>query len=160
MLPVDIPPDSVIRAEYTSPALDDCPKKTMHANMFVKISPTHGTPALLARPMNLGAFPFLDMKRRMRDATYRELLPAEITLITIKELMRCAAGRMPASVKAIVKGELAVFESALNNDLSLYGMRIPMKKMVPVDLLGRFENNLVCSTHQYRRPEYAKTLVV
>lgn len=83
--------------------------------------------------MNLGALPFLDMKSRTRDATYRELLPAETTLITIKALIRCAAGRMPASVRAMVKGELAVFEVAPSNDLSLYGMRIPIKKMVPAD---------------------------
>jgi hypothetical protein len=111
----------------------------MQAKMLVNRSPTHGTPALLARPINLGALPFLDMKRRMRDATYRELLPADITLITIKALIRCAAGRIPASVRAMVKGELAVLEVAPSNDLSLYGMRIPMKKIVPGDRLDRLD---------------------
>lgn len=109
----------MIKAEYTAPALDDCPRKTMQAKIFVTMSPTHGTPALLACPINLGALPLRDMKRRIRDATYRELLPAEMTLITIKALIRCAAGRIPASVSAIVKGELAVLEFAPSKDLSL-----------------------------------------
>lgn len=41
----------------------------MHANILLKISPTQGTPALFARPMNLGALPLRDMKRRVREAT-------------------------------------------------------------------------------------------
>lgn len=103
----------------------------MHAKTFVKISPTHGTPALLTRPMSLGALPFRDMKRRVLEATYNELFPAEITLMTISALMRCAAGRMPASASAIVKGELAVLDDEPRSRLSLDGIKIPMKKIVP-----------------------------
>jgi len=51
--------------------------------------------------------------------------------MTIRALMRCAAGKMPASARAIVKGELAVFEVSPSSLSSLYGMRIPMKKIVP-----------------------------
>lgn len=103
----------------------------MQAKMFVKIRPTQGTPARLARPMNFGALPLRDMNKSVLDATYRELFPAEMTLITIRALMRCAAGRIPASCRAIVRGELAVFEVDPSSLWSLYGMRIPMKKMVP-----------------------------
>jgi hypothetical protein len=46
-------------------------------------------------------------------------------------LIKCAAGRIPASARAIVNGELAVFEVSPRSLLSLYGMRIPMKNMVP-----------------------------
>jgi hypothetical protein len=58
-------------------------------------------------------------------------LPAEITLITMSALIKCAAGRIPASARAIVNGELAVFEVSPRSLLSLYGMRIPIKNMVP-----------------------------
>ena len=78
--------------------------------MLVNIKPTHGTPARFVRPMNLGALPLRAMKSSVLDATYSELLPADITLITISALMRCAAGRIPASVNDIVRGELAVLE--------------------------------------------------
>jgi hypothetical protein len=54
-----------------------------------------------------------------------------MTLITIRALIRCAAGRIPASVKAIVKGELAVFEFDPRSCLSFHGMRMPMKNIVP-----------------------------
>lgn len=60
----------------------------MQAKTLVRIRPTQGTPARFARPMNLGAFPFRDMNKSVRDATYSELFPAEITLITIRALMR------------------------------------------------------------------------
>lgn len=60
----------------------------MQANTFVKIRPTHGTPSLLVRPMNFGAFLLRDMYRRVLDATYRELFPAEMTLITINALIK------------------------------------------------------------------------
>lgn len=39
---------------------------------------------------------------------------------------------MPASVSAIVRGELAVVEFELSNRLSSYGIKMPMKKIVPV----------------------------
>ena len=55
-----------------------------------------------------------------------------MTLITIKALMRCAAGRMPASCREMVRGELAVLEVDPSNLGSLYGIRMPMKNMVPV----------------------------
>jgi hypothetical protein len=51
----------------------------------------------------------------VREATYKDPFPAEMTLITIKALIRCAAGGMPASVSAIVKGELAALEVALRS---------------------------------------------
>jgi hypothetical protein len=71
------------------------------------------------------------MNRSVRDATYSELFPAEMTLITIRALIRWAAGRIPASCKAIVRGELAVLEVDPSSLWSLDGIRIPMKKMVP-----------------------------
>lgn len=54
-----------------------------------------------------------------------------MTLMTIRALIRCAAGRIPASCKAMVRGELAVFEVDPSNLWSLDGIRMPMKKMVP-----------------------------
>jgi hypothetical protein len=71
------------------------------------------------------------MNKRVRDATYRELLPAEMTLITMRALIRWAAGRIPASCNEIVNGELAVFEEDPKSLLSFHGMRIPMKNIVP-----------------------------
>lgn len=65
----DVPPDRVMSASKTCPALEDCPRKTMQAKILVKINPTQGTPALLARPMNRGALPLRDMKRSVREAT-------------------------------------------------------------------------------------------
>lgn len=55
-----------------------------------------------------------------------------MTLITIRALIRWAAGRIPASERAMVKGELAVVELELSNRLSSYGIKMPMKKIVPV----------------------------
>lgn len=66
---MSVPPERVINASKTFPALDDWPRNTIQAKTLVKISPTQGTPALFARPMNLGALPFLDMKRSVREAT-------------------------------------------------------------------------------------------
>jgi hypothetical protein len=54
-----------------------------------------------------------------------------MTLITIRALIRCAAGRIPASCKAIVRGELAVLDVDPSSLWSLYGIRMPMKNMVP-----------------------------
>lgn len=54
-----------------------------------------------------------------------------MTLITMRALMRWAAGRIPASSSEIVNGELAVFDDVPNNLLSFHGMSIPMKKIVP-----------------------------
>jgi hypothetical protein len=107
----------------------------MHAKTLVNTSPTHGTPRRFVRPMNFGAFPLRAIKSTVLDATYRELFPAEMTLITIKALMRWAAGRIPASSSDIVKGELAVFEVEPNSLSSFHGMSIPMKNMVPSDRL-------------------------
>lgn len=61
-------------------------------------------------PRNHGALPERAMARIVRDATYSELLPAKMTETTMRPLIRCAAGRIPASVSAIVSGELAVLE--------------------------------------------------
>lgn len=130
----DIPPDSVMSASKTCPALEDCPRNTIQAKILVKISPTQGTPALFARPMNFGALLLRDMKRSVREATYKELFPAEITLMTIRALIRCAAGRIPASAREMVKGELAVVEVEPRSRLSVYGRRMPMKKIVPVSV--------------------------
>lgn len=104
----------------------------MHANRFEHISATQGTPALLVLPINCGALPVRDMNNRVRDATYNDPFPAEITLITISALIKCAAGRMPALVRAIVKGELAACEESPKRLGSLYGSRIPMKNIVPM----------------------------
>jgi hypothetical protein len=41
----------------------------MQANTLVNIKPAHGTPSLLVRPMNFGAFLFRDMYNSVRDAT-------------------------------------------------------------------------------------------
>ena len=60
----------------------------MHAKRFEKIRATQGTPALLVRPRKAGAFPERAMCRMVRDETYSELLPAEITDITIKPLIK------------------------------------------------------------------------
>jgi len=65
----NVPPERVINASKTFPALDDWPRNTMQAKMLVNISPTHGTPALFARPINLGALPLRDMKSSVREAT-------------------------------------------------------------------------------------------
>jgi hypothetical protein len=54
-----------------------------------------------------------------------------MTLITMRALMRWAAGRIPASCNEIVNGELAVFEEDPKSLLSFHGMRIPMKNIVP-----------------------------
>ena len=152
----NIPPERVIKAEYTRPALEDCPKNTMQAKIFVVIRPTHGTPSLFVRPMNFGAFPLRDMKSSVLDATYSELFPAEMTLITIRALIRWAAGRIPASCKEIVKGELAVFEDDPSNLSSFHGMRIPMKNIVPELKLAVVWFHFAVCTHQRRKSRYAK----
>lgn len=128
----NVPPDVVIRAEYIFPALEERERKTMQENRLEQIIPTHGTPILLVRPIKRGALPFRDMNINVRDATYSEPFPAEMTLMTIRALIKCAAGRIPASVRAIVKGELAVLADEPRSLLSLYGMRIPMKNIVPM----------------------------
>lgn len=104
----------------------------MHANRFEQINATHGTPAAFVRPMNLGALPLRDMNSIVREATYNDPFPADITLITIRALIKCAAGRIPALVSAMVKGELAAFEESPKRWGSLYGSRIPIKNMVPI----------------------------
>ena len=104
----------------------------MHANRFEQINATHGTPAAFVRPINLGALPLRDMNSIVRDATYKDPFPADMTLITISALIKCAAGIMPALVSAMVKGELAAFEESPKRWGSLYGSRIPMKNMVPM----------------------------
>jgi hypothetical protein len=109
-LSVYLPPDRVIRAEYTTPALADTSRNERQAQIFENINAAHGTPALLVTPRKPGALPLRAMNRTVRDATYSELFPAEMTEITIRALMRWAAGRIPASVKAIVSGELAVLD--------------------------------------------------
>lgn len=104
----------------------------MHANRFEQINATHGTPAALVRPMNLGALPLRDMNSSVRDATYNDPFPADMTLITISAFIKCAAGIMPALLSAMVKGELAALEESPKRWGSLYGSRIPMKNMVPI----------------------------
>lgn len=104
----------------------------MQENMFEQTIPTHGTPRELVRPMNRGALPFRAMNSKVRDATYKDPLPADMTLITIRALIRCAAGRIPASVSEMVRGELATFAVSPNSLGSLYGSRIPMKNIVPM----------------------------
>lgn len=99
--------------------------------MFVKIKAAHGTPAALVRLINRGALRLRAMKSIVRDAAYKEPIPAEMTLTTIRALIKWAAGRMPASVNEMVKGELAASELEPSNRSSLYGSRIPMKNIVP-----------------------------
>lgn len=55
-----------------------------------------------------------------------------MTLITISALIKCAAGRMPALVRAMVRGELAACAEPPRRFGSLYGSRIPMKNIVPI----------------------------
>lgn len=83
-----VPPDKVISAEYNFPALEDKERKEMQATRLVNSKATQGTPALFVRPRIAGALPDRPMYSIVRDATYRELLPAEITDITIKPLIR------------------------------------------------------------------------
>lgn len=106
----NLPPDSVISAEYSFPASDESERNAIQAKRFGKHNATHGTPYLLVRLMKRGALPFRDMYSIVLDATYSELLPAEITETTINPLIRCAAGRIPASSKEIVRGEDAVLD--------------------------------------------------
>lgn len=110
-----LPPAKVISAEYIRPALEERVRNTMQVKIFEKIRAAQGTPRELVRPMKRGALPLRAMKSIVRDATYNEPFPAEMTLITIRALMRCAAGRMPASVSAMVKGELAAVEVELRS---------------------------------------------
>jgi len=72
-----------------------------------KMRAIQGTPRELVRPRNLGALPLRERKRIVREATYKEPIPAEMTLTTIRALMRWAAGAIPASASAIVSGEFA-----------------------------------------------------
>ena len=122
----------MIRAEYIFPALDERERNTMQENRFEQTIPTQGTPILFVRPIKRGAFPFRDMNINVRDATYSEPFPADMTLTTISALIKWAAGRIPASVSAIVKGELAVSADEPRSLSSLYGIKIPMKNMVPM----------------------------
>lgn len=131
----DLPPDSVIRAVYSFPAFDDTERNAIQAKRFEKHRATHGTPYLLVRPMKRGAFPFLDMNNIVLDATYSELLPAEMTETTINPLIRWAAGRIPASSKAIVRGEDAVEDPVASSFLESYGIRMPMKNIIPMTTL-------------------------
>ena len=82
----------------------------MQVKIFENTIATQGTPRAFVRPRILGALPVRAMNRIVRDEAYRDPIPAEITLITIRALMRCAAGRIPASERAIVNGELALEE--------------------------------------------------
>jgi hypothetical protein len=52
-----IPPDNVISAEYSFPALADCERKAIQAKMFENSNATQGTPWLLTFPRNFGAIP-------------------------------------------------------------------------------------------------------
>lgn len=98
----------MISAEYSFPASDESERNAMQAKRFEKHNATHGTPYLFVRPMKRGALPFRDMNSIVLDATYSELLPAEMTETTIKPLIRWAAGGIPASSNEIVRGEDAV----------------------------------------------------
>ena len=75
--------------------------------MFEKIIAGYGTPAAFVLPRNLGAFPVRAMNKIVRDATYSDPIPADMTLTTIRALIRCAAGWIPAWDRAIVNGEFA-----------------------------------------------------
>jgi hypothetical protein len=97
------------------------------------------------------------MKRSVRDATYRELLPAEMTLITMRALMRWAAGKMPASCNEIVNGELAVLDVDPKSLWSFHGMRIPIKNIVPSHIsAGVAFVPLPTYTYQRKKSRYAK----
>lgn len=115
----DLPPDSVIRAVKIRPAPDETSKNEIAVKIFVNKIAAHGTPSRFVTPKNHGALPERAMARIVRDATYSELLPAEMTESTMRPLIRCAAGRIPASVRAMVKGELAVLEPLLRRRSSL-----------------------------------------
>lgn len=64
---------------------------------------------------------------------------------------------MPASARAMVRGELAVVEFALRSRLSLYGSRMPMKKIVPVLVSTVSLLQLLGITYRRRKREYART---
>lgn len=123
-----------MRAEYSSPALEDWDRNAIHAARFDRISAHQGTPRLSTMENMRGALPVRAMKRMVREATYREELPAEMTEMTISALMRCAAGRTPAESRAIVSGERAVREVEERRRESVYGIRIPMKNIIPLEV--------------------------
>lgn len=60
----------------------------------------------------------------------------------MRALIKFAAGRIPASVSAIVKGELAVVEFAFSSLSLVYGIKMPMKKMVPNIVRDRIISSL------------------
>lgn len=91
----------------------------MQENRLEQMIPTQGTPILFVRPRKRGALPFRAMNINVREETYSEPFPADITLITIRALIRCAAGRIPASFSARVRGELAVLEDEPRSRSSL-----------------------------------------
>lgn len=91
----------------------------MQVKIFENTIATHGTPRAFVRPRILGAFPVRAMNRIVRDEAYSDPIPAEITLTTIRALMRCAAGRIPASESPIVSGELALEELSPMRRLSV-----------------------------------------
>lgn len=70
------------------PALDDRERKTMQENKLEQIIPTHGTPALFVRPIKRGALPLRAMNINVRDETYSEPFPADMTLITMRALIK------------------------------------------------------------------------
>lgn len=146
----------MIKAEYSSPAFDDSERNAMHAKKLENKSATHGTPALFVRPRKRGALPLRAMNKIVREETYRELFPAEMTERTIRPFIRCAAGRIPASVRAIVRGELAVLEPLPIRRESVYGIVMPIKNIIPViiNLLVHKSEEIV--TYQHRRSECAR----
>ena len=73
-----------------------------------------------------------DKNNMVLDATYSELLPAEMTETTINALIRWAAGKIPAFSKAIVRGEAAVLDPEDRSCGSSYGIRIPIKNIIPI----------------------------
>ena len=103
----------------------------MQANRLENSSAIHGTPALLTFPNKLGAFPFLAMKNIVREATYSDELPALMTAITITALMSDAPALIPASERAIVSGDFAVFEVLDSSRWSFQGIKMPMKNIIP-----------------------------
>lgn len=124
-------PESVMSALYSVPAELDCDRNAMQANTFVNNSAAHGTPRLSVLPKNFGAMPLRAIWVIVRLATYNDELPAESTEMTMSALMRCAAGAMFASDKAMVSGDAAVFEPFPSRRGSFAGIRIPMKNIIP-----------------------------
>ena len=129
-------PDRVTSAENRTPAPEPTARKAMHAARLLKRRAGQGTPRESTLLSHLGALFVRAINRIVREATYREELPAEMTEITIRALMRWAAEVRPASSRAIVSGDRAARgASAARSRGSFHGIKMPMKNIMPLDVV-------------------------